>query len=423
MPAPILTSHPSPERPSARKRLNHGTAEEWGQHGAIAGVVSTQDFSIRVLRDPAELEWLAEDLAQLSASCAEPNVFYEPWMLLPALKAFGKDKTFLFVLVFLDRDGKGAHLYGFFPFEIVEQVRGIALRKARLWSYLYFHWCSPLLRSGYEQECLEAFFAWAASTGSPCSLFEFGFLSVDSPLSEGLIDLANRKGFPAYATDLHSRAVLYQPGSLQEAGCALAGRRLKEFRRLERRLAEQGALACEQLTDENAVEEWIEGFLDLEASGWKGRCGTALACTEAGREFFSNAVRSAFRQGQLMMLRLRLNDRVLAYKCNFLSGRGAFAFKIAYDEEYGRFSPGVLLELENIRRFRNLTGVEWMDSCASADHFMANRLWGGRRTLHTIWIATGGRQSRLRLWLLAGRKSLKNSLKSLLSKPVVRSTQ
>src|SRR6185436_15718227 len=97
----------------------------------------------------------------------------------------------------------------------------------------------------------------------------------------------------------------------------------------------------------------------------------------------------AARRGRLMMLGLRLAGRWIALKCNFLSGEGSFAFKIAYDEEYARFSPGTLLELENIRRFHAQPELRWMDSCADPDHFMANRLWLDRRGLADLVTTTG----------------------------------
>jgi hypothetical protein len=90
-----------------------------------------------------------------------------------------------------------------------------------------------------------------------------------------------------------------------------------------------------------------------------------------------------------MMLGLRLAGKWIALKCNFLSGEGSFAFKIAYDEDYARFSPGTLLELENIRRFHARPGLRWMDSCAEPDHFMVNRLWVDRRGLADLVTTTG----------------------------------
>ena len=95
------------------------------------------------------------------------------------------------------------------------------------------------------------------------------------------------------------------------------------------------------------------------------------------------------------MLGLALDGKWIALKCNFLAGRGGFAFKIAYDEKFARFSPGVLLEVETLSRLHGRPEIEWMDSCAVSDHFMANRLWTGRREITTHLVATGAASGRL----------------------------
>jgi len=180
---------------------------------------------------------------------------------------------------------------------------------------------------------------------------------------------------------------------------------------VRRRLAEQGTLTFEELSPEGNLAEWLEGFLALEARGWKGEAGTALASAEYRRQFFLESARAAFARGQLMMIRLRLDDRIIAYKCNFLSGPGAFAFKIAYDEEYASYSPGVHLELENVRRFHAMPGLEWMDSCASPDHFMANHLWSESRAIQTTVVAVRGRLNGLLLSMFPLLKWAKQSLR------------
>ena len=91
------------------------------------------------------------------------------------------------------------------------------------------------------------------------------------------------------------------------------------------------------------------------------------------------------------MLALELNGKPIAQKCNFLAENGSYAFKIAYDEDYARYSPGLLLEIENIEHFHATPEIEWMDSCAVPDHFMINRLWLDRRTIQTVLIPTGKR--------------------------------
>ena len=89
------------------------------------------------------------------------------------------------------------------------------------------------------------------------------------------------------------------------------------------------------------------------------------------------------------MLALRLDCRPIAYKLDFLAGRDSFTFKIAFDENYGRYSPGELLEIENVRRLHAQSQINWVDSCADPFNFMYNRLWLARQTIQNLIVSTG----------------------------------
>jgi len=98
---------------------------------------------------------------------------------------------------------------------------------------------------------------------------------------------------------------------------------------------------------------------------------------------------SAFRRGRLLMLGLNFDGRPIARRCAFVAGEGSFAFKTAYDEEFAAFSPGAMLEMDSMRQLHALTGVQWMDSCATTDNFLVNRLSNDRKTIQSIAIGAG----------------------------------
>ena len=79
---------------------------------------------------------------------------------------------------------------------------------------------------------------------------------------------------------------------------------------------------------------------------------------------------------------------------NFLAPPGSFSFKIAYDEAYARFSPGVLLELDNLDLLAR-GDIDWMDSCAAENHPMIDSLWGERRTIVRVSLPLAGARRRL----------------------------
>ena len=121
----------------------------------------------------------------LASAALEPNVFYEPWMLLPAIRAFGAGLRLRFVFVQASDPARPLGpplLCGLFPLEIEGHYTGVSRRlpfaTLRLWrkpriSYL----CTPLLRAEYAPECLAAFFDWLAAGSHGCSLLEFDFVA------------------------------------------------------------------------------------------------------------------------------------------------------------------------------------------------------------------------------------------------------
>ncbi|MFN7159793.1 MAG: GNAT family N-acetyltransferase, partial [Erythrobacter cryptus] len=93
--------------------------------------------------------------------------------------------------------------------------------------------------------------------------------------------------------------------------------------------------------------------------------------------------------GRLERLALRLDGRAIAMLANFITPPGAYSFKTAFDEDYARFSPGMLLQLENLALLER-PDVAWADSCAAEGHPMIERLWRDRRHMVSRNIAIGG---------------------------------
>ena len=159
---------------------------------------------------------------------------------------------------------------------------------------------------------------------------------------------------------------------------ALSPTRRRTLERKQRRLAEIGCLHFDVLPAGGDVRAWIDAFLQLEADGWKGRGRHGHRLHRCGSPLFQRRRRVGVRARRLLAHGLYLDGRPIALRRSFLAGAGSFAFKTTYDEAYRRFSPGVLLELDNLRRLGGSPAVRWMDSCTAADNFVINGLWDDR---------------------------------------------
>ena len=371
-------------------------ANSSGRRPALAAAVNDpveSKMSVVVVED---LDHLAEHVPaweDLAAAAIEPNAFYEPWTLLPAVRMFGAGQRLLFVLVYAPdpkRPAGAPLLCGLFPLRLTRHPR-LRVSLLQLWSHDYCFLCTPLLRARYAREALDAFADWLGDDARG-SLIEYGGIAGDGPFHHVLVDHLRERASLACVTSSHTRA-FFRPRSDADSylQAAITGNQRREFKRRERRLTEGGPLEYLELGPADDVQSWAESFMRLEAAGWKGRENTALACDAASREYFRTVAREGARRGQLSMHSLNISGRPIAMKCSFVSGEGSFFFKPAYDEEYARHSPGVLLEIETIRRLHAHPQVRWMDSCTTPDNDLLNKMWLDRRVIQTIVVATDKR--------------------------------
>jgi CelD/BcsL family acetyltransferase involved in cellulose biosynthesis len=407
---------------ASASRRPHPARQAIAQLPVAGGRTKETGLSVMVVENLAALEPYVSAWEDLVDAAIEPNVFYEPWMLMPAIRAFGAGRRVLFALILAPNPARPLGppiLAGLFPLELQSQYQGLGrklpFKSLRLLGHKYCFLCTPLIRAGYGREALAAFFDWLAAGAHGCSTMEFAFIAGEGPFHNLLIDYFYRHAKANYVTSRFMRAMLL-PASDAETYMLTAfhGQQRHELRRHERRLSEAGRVEYLALGPGDDVAAWIEEFLRIEAISWKGMGGRALICDKAELKYFVEIATEAFRRGQLMMLALHVDGRPIAHKLNFLSGPGSFAFKIAFDEEYARYSPGVLLEWENIRRLHAQSKVKWMDSCADPSHPMFDRLLADRRTIQDVVVGAG---SLLGDWVVATTPLLRLLKRNLRRKP------
>lgn len=347
-------------------------------------------LSTTVAHSPLALERHRAAWHDLVAHAAEPNPFFEPDALLAAwhhLPAPGMRV----VLVWSPHPlpGKPPVLVGMFPLAHARSYKALPVPVLTTWSHLYAYLATPLVRADMAGDVLEALFAWVQRE-TDAVLIEWQKIRAGGPFHHALIDTLNRLGFEAFCERGHTRA-LFRPSVDAETylSHAIAGKKRKELRRQERRLFESGRVTYDELAPSGDLEAWLDEFVALEERGWKGRIGTALRADPAALTVFREMARGAFARGSWMTLALRLDGRAIAMKCNLRAGPGAVAFKIAYDEAYARFSPGVLLEIEQVRRLHCAGAPTWMDSGAAPDHPMIGHLWRDRLAIENLVVPTG----------------------------------
>lgn len=355
-------------------------------------------WRVRCVGSVAELTSEVPLWQTLANAASEPNAFYEPWFLLPAAEHFETHGESWKILI-VERDGAhGPEWGGFFPF-LERSWKGLpGTRRLQLWQHDQCFLTTPLVRLGVEEDVLRTLLGFLRSDSAFPGLLHWPLAGADGRIQQALIEITRSELLGVYVHDQFNRALLKRqlntPKTGEQPSGALTGHHLRELRRQRRRLEDSGPLEVRLLQSRAQLGLWTDWFLKLEASGWKGREGTALESTDESRQFLEEMLAAGFESGAIEFWGLFQQGEPLAMKLNFRSGVGSFSFKIAYDERFHRCSPGVQLELEHLQRFPD-SGLEWMDSCAVSGHAMIGRLWPERRRIQNLLLSTGRWQTDL----------------------------
>jgi CelD/BcsL family acetyltransferase involved in cellulose biosynthesis len=327
----------------------------------------------------------------LADDAAEPNAFAEHWFAGPALNHLAAKNRVRTIVV---RDTEGV-VAGIISLTTAPRYGRTPARHVTNWIHYQCFMGTPLVRRGH----IEGF--WRAvielldrSDWAP------GFLSIqglndDGPVHRGLCAAARQIDRPCPTVHRYERAALHSDLSSDAyLERTVRSKKRKELRRLANRLADLGSVRFSTLQSESELVGWCEAFLALEASGWKGREGAAFARDPAMTGFFHDVMTGAFCAERLDFQRLDLDGRPIAMLINFRTPPGSWSFKIAHDDALARFSPGVLIELENLPRVLGDPAIDWMDSCAARDHPMINSLWAERRAIVQVSVPLSGARRR-----------------------------
>jgi hypothetical protein len=167
---------------------------------------------------------------------------------------------------------------------------------------------------------------------------------------------------------------------------ALGHKKLKELRRQRNRLADHGCVDVDIARAPGDVTAAIETFLKLEASGWKGKRGTALVQDEGDAAFIRRATSALAANGQCEIVTLTAGASPVAAAIVLRHQDRAFYFKLGVDERFSKFSPGVQLTLELTRHLCADPAIATADSTANPDHPMINPIWRKRLAIGDVLI-------------------------------------
>ncbi len=362
-------------------------------------------ISISVL-DTASLRNLGPEWEELAKHALEENAFYLRHYCTALLNHIEtRDLKAIAVR-------KGEALIALLPFVSDRLHWGGLVTLNTAWTTDYTTTSVPLIDRRWAAEAVSALLdaMSAKSTGSDVWLLPN--INLDGAVSTAFTKERGHRGLPARTFDPFDRAVLEKRGTFADHMKEhVSKKRRKDLRRNRKRLEELGDVSWTAHDSGPELDDAVDAFLRVEASGWKGRRGTALDCTDTTRAFGKEAFGMVESEGVKRADVLRLNGTPIAVNLTLISGDTGFTIKCAYDEAYRGQSAGLLLEEEMIRSVLEDDWVDRLDSSAVSGHLISS-FWNETIKIGDVLIDAGQSASPIRFKALTLLETTRRSLRA-----------
>ncbi|SEL62656.1 Acetyltransferase (GNAT) domain-containing protein [Roseateles sp. YR242] len=167
-----------------------------------------------------------------------------------------------------------------------------------------------------------------------------------------------------------------------EAYWEARGKNLRQnLRKQQKKLEATGIQTrMECLTSPDDVVPALAHYGRLEASGWKGGEGTAIAPGHPQYAFYLAMLQHFCRQGRARLYQYRFNDEVVAMDLCILAGDRIVILKTAYDEAHKAVSPSTLMRQQQFEQL--------FADAAAGGPVRRIEFYGKVMEWHTRWTST-----------------------------------
>lgn len=139
-------------------------------------------------------------------------------------------------------------------------------------------------------------------------------------------------------------------GRIDDFNARLSSNFTGNLRKAKNKLGTLKNVEMKFLTGGNGADENLKRFMEIEASGWKGKEGTAIMQDPQAVKYYSVLVRRLAARGWLEWHFLNIDGKPIAAQFAVRLGRHLAMYKISYDETFSKYAPGNILFLRTVER-------------------------------------------------------------------------
>lgn len=208
-----------------------------------------------------------------------------------------------------------------------------------------------LANSGMEQEIFKAFLKVLCEEFGSCFILEMKGIRDNSPTLKVLDQ--HITGWEHFLKREPPGAFIKIDGSFEKFQEKFSSDFKSTLRRKSRRIAELPGFTLDFFSGPSADLDNLKKFLELEASGWKGKEGTAIIHSSSLKAFYIELGKRLAERGWLELHLLQTEQKAIAGSFAVQFGTALIIPKLSYDESLSKFSPWSVLFHSTIERTFN----------------------------------------------------------------------
>jgi hypothetical protein len=339
---------------------------------------------------PADYAGYGPAFAELARRALEPNPHMSPAAVAAARVVVPEDRIVILAAWLSEALGS-------------ERLAGIwALRRQRDWRTgfaavlttpilpLYEVSSLPVIDADHAEDVMQAMLRHLLASGDLPRTLAVPLLPLEGPSFAAIEEACRATGSRLGTCERWQRPVMQpQPGDDAERYLRRTlGQGYKKRMQQFRAIARHGAMSFRRRRGE-AAREALPEFVALEAAGWKGEAGTAIARLPQASAYFDSLATQFAAADALQIDTLLLDDRPLAMGLLVESAGTRHFLKIAYDESQARHSPGRALTIAMLQADFAGTPPSFFDSGAGDGVDAGTYVWGERRAMGNAVIRLG----------------------------------
>lgn len=337
-------------------------------------------FTLKLL-GPTEIDSkLIAAWAELEERAIVPNAFLSPYFVLPALQHLVSAEDVFGV--FIEKETASIpSLVGVAFFKVGKPTRRFPLPHVEAFESIHSYLSGFLLDREYARDARRILYGWLAEKKHKWHGLYINNYPTDDLCAEDAKQTASEFGMKWTTYSEWQRAVLYPKNFNGSLATWLSKHALKDYQRHVRGLHAIGHFDWKLRHGAERLEQSIDEFIRLENMGWKREKGTSLYSNPKHLRFFQEMAKGFNQAGRIFFTEVHLNDTRISSTANLISGKAGFGFKMGWDPQYAKYSPGIVNVIRMMESGKDVLGdLEYIDSSTTPESYVS-KIWPERRSL------------------------------------------